>query len=42
MPLMNEYTKDTTSMHDLGEKVFIRFDAARISLYDEGGEVLSK
>ena len=34
--------KDTTSMHDIGEKVFIRFDAARISLYDEGGEVLSK
>ncbi|MBQ7138076.1 MAG: ABC transporter ATP-binding protein [Clostridia bacterium] len=40
--IINEYTKDTTSMHEIGEKVFIRFDAARISLYDEGGEVLSK
>ena len=40
--IINEYTKDTTIMHEIGEKVFIRFDAARISLYDEAGEVLSK
>ena len=40
--IINEYTKDTTTVHDIGEKVFIRFDAGRISLYDEAGEVLSK
>jgi len=40
--IINEYTKDTTSVHEVGEKVCIRFDAARISLYDEAGEVLSK
>ena len=40
--IINEYTKDTISMHEIGEKVFISFDAARISLYDEAEEVLSK
>ncbi len=40
--IVNEYTKDTTAVHEVGEQVFIRFDATRISLYDEGGEVLSK
>ena len=40
--VINEYTKDTNAVHELGERVHIRFDAARISLYDENGEVLSK
>ena len=40
--IINEYTKDTTDMHEIGEKVFIHFDATRISLYDEAEEVLSK
>ncbi|MBQ6859630.1 MAG: TOBE domain-containing protein, partial [Clostridia bacterium] len=40
--IINEYTKDTTTMHEVGEKVFISFDATRISLYNEAGEVLSK
>jgi len=42
MLIINEYTKDTTAVHEAGEKVFISFDAARISLYDKDGEVLSK
>jgi len=40
--VINEYTKDTTAVHEIGEKVLIRFDATRISLYNEAGEVLSK
>ena len=40
--VINEYTKDTTRMHEVGEKVYISFDATRISLYDEAEEVLSK
>ena len=42
MLIINEYTKDTTTVHELGKKVFISFDATRISLYDQDGEVLSK
>ena len=42
MLMINEYTKDTTTRHEVGEKVHISFDAARISLYDEYEEVLSK
>ena len=42
MLIINEYTKDTTTRHEVGEKVHISFDAARISLYDENEEVLSK
>ena len=40
--IINEYTKDTAKVHEVGEKVFISFDATRISLYDEAEEVLSK
>lgn len=42
MLVINEYTKDTNKVHEVGEKVFIRFDATRISLYNEAEEVLSK
>ena len=42
MLIINEYTKDTTDVHEAGERVHISFDAARISLYNEAGEVLSK
>ena len=42
MLIINEYTKDTTTRHDVGEKVHISFDVTRISLYDENEEVLSK
>ena len=42
MLIINEYTKDTTAVHELGERVHIRFDATRISLYDDAEEVLSK
>ena len=42
MPLMNEYTKDTTEVHEAGEKVHIHFDPTRVSLFDENGEVLSR
>ena len=42
MLIINEYTKDTTSVHEVGEKVHISFDATRISLYDDAEEVLSK
>ena len=42
MLVINEYTKDTTDVHEIGEKVHIRFDVTRISLYNEAGEVLSK
>ena len=40
--IVNEYTKDTTDVHADGERVFLSFDPARISLYDElSEEVLS-
>ena len=40
--IVNEYTKDTSDVHDAGELVRLRFDAGRISLYAAGtGEVLS-
>ena len=40
--IVNEYTKDTTTVHQDGERVFLRFDPARVSLYEaESEEVLS-
>ena len=40
--IVNEYTKDTTDVHQDGERVFLRFDPLRISLYEaESEEVLS-
>ena len=40
--IVNEYTKDTTTVHRDGERVFLRFDPARVSLYEaESEEVLS-
>jgi len=38
--IINEYTKDTSTVHQAGEEVFIHFDANRISLYagDADGE----
>jgi len=42
MLIINEYTKDTSMVHEAGEKVCISFDANRISLYNQDGEVLSK
>ena len=39
--IVNEYTKDTTEVHNDGEKVRLSFDPTRISLYDESEEVLS-
>jgi len=42
MLIINEYTKDTTAVHEVGERVHISFDATRISLYDDAEEVLSK
>lgn len=40
--IVNEYTKDTTTVHQDGERVFLRFDPLRISLYEaESEEVLS-
>ena len=40
--IVNEYTKDTTSVHADGERVFLSFDPARISLYEAlSEEVLS-
>ena len=40
--IVNEYTKDTTDVHADGERVFLSFDPARISLYEElSEEVLS-
>ncbi len=40
--IVNEYTKDTTGVHPDGERVFLSFDPARISLYEaETEEVLS-
>ncbi len=41
--IVNEYTKDTSVIHPVGEDVKIRFDPNRISLYEsETGEVLSR
>ena len=41
--IVNEYTKDTATVHEDGAKVFLSFDPNRISLYvAETGEVLSK
>ena len=40
---INEYTKDTNVQHEIGEKVHISFDPAKISLYADGTEeVLTK
>lgn len=40
---MNEYTKDTSDVHAVGEDVFISFDPLRVSLYAaDTEEVLSK
>ncbi len=40
--IVNEYTKDTTTVHADGERVHLRFDPARISLYQaDTEEVLS-
>ena len=40
--IVNEYTKDTTEVHADGERVFLSFDPARISLYQaDTEEVLS-
>ncbi len=39
--IVNEYTKDTSVVHDDGEKVHLSFDPHRISLYAENEEVLS-
>ena len=40
--IVNEYTKDTTDVHADDERVFLSFDPARISLYEElSEEVLS-
>ena len=39
---VNEYTKDTTTVHENGEKVFLNFDPARISVYEaESEEVIT-
>ncbi len=41
--IVNEYTKDTASVHEDGKRVCLSFDPNRISLYKaETGEVLSK
>ena len=41
--VVNEYTKDTSAVHEDGERVFLNFDPNRVSLYvAETGEVLSK
>ena len=41
--IVNEYTKDTASVHEDGEQGFLNFDPSRISLsVAETGEVLSK
>ncbi|MCR5576954.1 MAG: ABC transporter ATP-binding protein [Oscillospiraceae bacterium] len=40
--IVNEYTKDTTKVHEAGEKVFLNFDPTRISVYEaESGEVIT-
>ena len=41
--LVNEYTKDTSTVHADGQRVFVSFDPNRVSLYTaDTGEVLSK
>ena len=41
--IVNEYTKDTASVHEDGKRVHLSFDPGRVSLYvAETGEVLSK
>ena len=41
--IVNEYTKDTSAVHEDGERVHLSFDPNRVSLYvAETGEVLSK
>ena len=41
--IINEYTKDTSDVHNDGERVFISFDPEKISLYaKETEEVISK
>ena len=40
--IINEYTKDTSEIHNDGERIHISFDPERVSLYDaETEEVLS-
>ena len=40
--IVNEYTKDTTEVHEAGEKVFLNFDPQRISVYEaESEEVIT-
>lgn len=40
--IVNEYTKDTTAVHNDGERVFLSFDPARVSPYQaDTEEVLS-
>ncbi len=36
--IVNEYTKDTNQVHTDGERVHLRFDPDRISLYEAGTE----
>ena len=31
--IVNEYTKDTSEVHEAGEKVYLNFDPQRISVY---------
>lgn len=38
---LNEYTKDTSEVRPDGEKVFVSFEASKVNLYTEDGEVLS-
>ncbi len=41
--IVNEYMKDTDTVHEIGEKVHVHFDPKKISLYEkETEEVLSK
>ena len=41
--IVNEYTKDTATVHEDGKRVCLNFDPERVSLYvAETGEVLSK
>ena len=40
--IVNEYTKDTTEVHEAGERVFLNFDPKRISIYEaESEEVIT-
>ncbi len=40
--IVNEYTKDTSEVHEAGEKVFLNFDPQRISIYEaESEEVIT-